>query len=213
MTDRAGREGQQFGNYRLTRLLGRGGFADVYLGEHLYLGTSAAIKVLHTQLENEDVGQFQTEARTVARLVHPHIVRVLEFGVEDTTPFLVVDYAPNGTLRKRHPKGVPLPLPIVISYILQVADALQYVHDHGIIHRDVKPDNMLLGPYNEILLSDFGIAIGYDPSSQTTQDMAGAPGYMAPEQTRGKPSFASDQYALGIVVYEWLTGDVPFGVV
>ncbi len=214
MTDRAGREGQQFGNYRLTRLLGRGGFADVYLGEHIYLGTSAAIKVLHTKLEDGDVEQFQTEARTIARLVHPHIVRVLEFGVEDTTPFLVVDYAPNGTLRKRHPKGTPLPLPIVISYILQVADALQYAHDQKVIHRDVKPENMLLDRRNEVLLSDFGIALVAQTSryhsTQGMQEIAGTIAYMAPEQIQSQAVPASDQYSLGIVAYEWLCGSRPF---
>ena len=91
--------GEQLGNYRLIRLLGRGGFADVYLGEHIYMQTQAAIKVLHTQLTPEDVEQFRLEAQTVAKLEHPHIVRVLEFGVEKATPFLVMSYAPNGTLR------------------------------------------------------------------------------------------------------------------
>src|SRR6266446_8425610 len=97
------RIGQQLGNYRLLRLLGQGGFAEVYLGEHIYLDTAAAIKVLHTQLDSDDVEHFRTEARTIARLMHPHIVRVLDFGLEGLTPFLVMDYAPNGTLRQRHP--------------------------------------------------------------------------------------------------------------
>src|ERR1700686_4794522 len=96
--------GQQLGNYQLTRLLGMGGFAQVYLGEHIYLSTQAAIKVLNTQLTNDQMNWFRTEARTIARLVHPNIVRVLEFGVEGNTPFLVLDYAPNGTLRQRHSK-------------------------------------------------------------------------------------------------------------
>src|SRR5438309_7257222 len=104
------RVGQQLGNYRLVRLLGQGGFADVYLGEHVYLETQAAIKVLHTQLAREDIEQFRIEARTIARLEHPYIVRVLDFGVEGSTPFLVMSYAPNGTLRQRHPKGTRLPL-------------------------------------------------------------------------------------------------------
>src|SRR2546423_5000451 len=102
--------GQRLGNYELTRLLGEGGFAQVYLGEHIYLSTQAAIKVLNTQVGN-DLDLFRTEARTIARLVHPNIVRVLEFGVEYNTPFLVMDYAPGGTLRQRHPKGTLLPLP------------------------------------------------------------------------------------------------------
>src|SRR5438552_17238960 len=101
MTDRVG---QQLGNYQLVRFLGEGGFAEVYLGEHIHLGSQAAIKVLHTQLTGDDMEQFRAEARTIAYLEHPHIVRVLEFGLEGKTPFLVMSYASNGTLRQRHPK-------------------------------------------------------------------------------------------------------------
>lgn len=207
----AERVGQQFGNYMLIRRLGEGGFAEVYLGEHIHLGTQAAIKILHTQLSTDNIDEFRTEARTIARLVHPNIVRVLEFGIEDKTPFLVMDYASNGTLRQRHPKGAVLPLPTVVKYVKQVADALQYAHDEKLIHRDVKPENMLVGRRGEILLSDFGIALVAQSSRyQSTQKMAGTMAYMPPEQISGKPRAASDQYALGIVVYEWLTGDRPF---
>jgi eukaryotic-like serine/threonine-protein kinase len=207
----ADRVGQQLGNYRLIRLIGQGGFGEVYLGEHVYLKTQAAIKVLQMRLTNEDMESFLDEARTIARLEHPNIVRVLEFGVEDSTPFLVMSYAPNGVLRQRHPKGISLPLPTIVSYIKQVADALQYAHDEKLIHRDVKPENMLLGRRNEVLLSDFGIALVAQSSRyQSTQEVIGTVAYMAPEQLQGKPRPASDQYALGIIVYEWLTGDRPF---
>ena len=105
----AGLVGQQLGNYRLTRLLGQGGFADVYLGEHVHLRTQAAIKVLQMRLVESNTEQFLTEARIIAHLVHPHIVRVLDFGVQDTVPFLVMDYAPHGTIRQRYLQGKPLP--------------------------------------------------------------------------------------------------------
>jgi branched-chain amino acid transport system substrate-binding protein len=207
----ADRVGQQLGNYRLIRWLGQGGFAEVYLGEHIHLGTQAAIKVMHTQLAHADVEQFRTEARTIARLVHPHIVRVLEFDVAGTTPFLVMDYAPNGTLRQRYPTGSMLPLSTVISYVKQITDALQYAHDEKFIHRDIKPENMLLGRRGEILLSDFGIALVAQSSRyQHIQDIAGTVAYMAPEQIQAHPRPASDQYSLGIVVYEWLSGNRPF---
>jgi serine/threonine protein kinase len=207
----ADRVGQQLGNYQLVSLLGEGGFAEIYLGEHIHLGTQAAIKVLHTRLTSKDMEQFRAEARTIARLEHPHIVRILEFGIEDKTPFLVMSYAPNGTLRQRHPKGVVVPLPTIVSYVKQVADALQYAHDEKLIHRDVKPENMLLGRRGEVLLSDFGIAlISQSSLYQSTKDIAGTIAYMAPEQIQAHPRPASDQYALGVVVYEWLNGDHPF---
>jgi len=203
--------GQRLGNYQLIRLIGSGGFAQVYLAEHVYLGTQAAIKVLDMQLTGNTVEWFLSEARTIARLVHPHIVRVLEFGVEDQIPFLVLDYAPHGSLRQLHADGPPFPLSTIITYVKQVAEALQYAHDEKLIHRDVKPENMLLGRRNEVLLSDFGLAlIAKSTQFQSLQNVAGTLAYMAPEQMQGKPRQASDQYALGVVVYEWLTGDVPF---
>ncbi len=205
------RVGQQLGNYRLTHLLGQGNFSEVYLGKHIHLNTQAAIKVLHEQLANHEMTGFLTEARTIAHLRHPHIIQVLDFGVEDTTPFLVMDYAPGGNLRKLHPKGTTLPLDIVITYVTQVAGALQYAHDKKLIHRDIKPENILLGRNNEVLLSDFGIAVMVQTSRcQHPQDTAGSIAYMAPEQIQAHPSPASDQYALGVVVYEWLSGDRPF---
>src|SRR5712692_4968347 len=120
------RVGQQLGNYRLMQLLERGNFVEVYLGTHIYLNTQAAIKVLHGELAHQDMEGFLTEARTIARLRHPHIVQVLDFGVEGTTPFLVMDYAPGGNLRQRYPHGTRLPLDVVVSYVKQVSEALQY---------------------------------------------------------------------------------------
>ena len=203
--------GQQLGNYKLLRLLGYGGFAEVYLGEHIHLATQAAIKVMQVHLASDDSQRFLIEARTIAHLLHPHIVRVFDFGVNDNIPFLVMDYAPNGSLRQRHPKGTILPPDTILSYVKQVAEALQYAHDEKLIHRDVKPENMLLGRHNEILLSDFGVAtVAHSTQSQSVQSVMGTAPYIAPEQLQGRPRPASDQYALGIVVYEWLCGARPF---
>src|SRR6266567_3329417 len=206
--------GQQLGNYNLIQLLGRGGYADVYLGKHMRLDSQAAIKVLHTRLvSSEEIDNFQNEGRIIARLIHPHIIRVLDFDVQQDIPFMVMDYAPNGTLRKRHPRGEQLALPVIIPYVKQVADALQYAHDQHYIHRDVKPENMLLGRNEEVLLSDFGTALvshatGYQQAVQ--EEVVGTVSYMAPEQFQGNTRPASDQYALAVVVYEWLSGSVPF---
>ncbi len=205
------RVGQQLGNYRLINLIGRGGFADVYQSKHIHLDTIAAVKVLHTQLSREDREKFHFEARTIAHLSHPHIVRVLDYGVEGSTPFLVMDYAPHGTLRQRHPKGTQLPLRTIIYYVNHIAVALQYAHDQKVIHRDVKPENLLLGRQNDILLSDFGIALAAQSSRyRRIQDMAGTIAYMAPEQIQSQPCPASDQYALGLIIYEWISGEHPF---
>src|SRR4051812_14275152 len=133
--------GQTFGNYRLTKLLGRGGFAEVYLGEHMRLGMQAAVKILHAHLAGNEVAAFQEEARTIAALIHPHIIRVLDFDTQDETPFLVLDYAPKGSLRQRHKRGEPVPVDQVVAYITQMAEALQYAHDRKHVHRDVKPEN------------------------------------------------------------------------
>lgn len=211
MADGEDRVGQQLGNYRIVRLLGEGAFAEVYLGEHVHLGRQVAIKVLHTQLVKRDIEKFRNEARTIAALEHPNIVSVIDFGVEDRTPYLVLTYGVHGNLRQRHPKGTQVPLATIVSYVKQVAAALQYAHDQKFIHRDVKPENMLMGKHDEILLSDFGIAVMAQSSRyQNPQDMAGTMTYMAPEQIQGQPRTSSDQYSLGIVVYEWLTGQRPF---
>ena len=207
----ADRVGQQLGNYRLTQVLGAGGFAEVYLAQHIYLDTQVAVKVLGTKLGPSEREHFRNEARTIAALRHPHIVRVLDFGVQDDTPFLVMEYAPNGTLRQRYPAGTQLPLATIISSVKQVAAALQAAHEAKVIHRDIKPENMLLGPQNEVWLSDFGIATeAQNTYLQETGNFAGTASYAAPEQLQGRPRPASDQYALGVVVYEWLSGDRPF---
>ncbi len=203
--------GQRLGNYQIRQVLGRGGFAEVYLGEHVYLGTRAALKVLTGPLDEYEGAAFQREARLLAGLVHPHIVRVLDFGIQDGLPFLVLDYAPGGSLRMLHPKGVQLPLATVIEYVSHIASALQSAHNQRLIHRDVKPENILLGWDGQVLLSDFGIAVlTQSMRSAQTQQIVGTPTYMAPEQLQGRACQASDQYALGILAYEWLCGRPPF---
>ncbi len=207
----AHRVGQQLGNYRLHRLLGRGGFAEVYLGYHQYLHTPAAIKLLRQPLSQPAQQAFLLEAQTIARLLHPHIVRVLDFGVAEETSFLVLDYAPYGSLRQRYGSGRRVPLEEVVVVVEQISQALQYAHLAGRIHQDIKPENLLLGWRKQVWLSDFGLAIPIPPSSQPTiLPGAGTVAYAAPEQLLGQPVPASDQYALGVVVYEWLSGQTPF---
>jgi serine/threonine protein kinase len=212
MAERIDRIGQRFGDYVLQCRLGGGSFGDVYLGEQVHEHSLAAVKVLHIRLtRSEDLRAFINEVRTF-RLQHPHIVRMLDVGLaQDETPFLVMTYAPGGTLRDRHPKGSRLSPAQVLSYVLPIASALQYAHDLHLIHRDVKPENLLLGAREELWLSDFGIVtVAHSTHTLTAEAMGGTVPYMAPEQIQGRPRLQSDQYALAIVVYEWLTGTWPF---
>ncbi|HLZ56132.1 MAG TPA: protein kinase [Ktedonosporobacter sp.] len=203
--------GQQLGNYQLIQLLGQGNWASVYLGEHLHLRTQAAIKVPSGLWADSEVESFLSEASLLAHLRHPHIVRVLDFGMQEGTPFLVMEYAPGGTIRQFHPRGERLSLPTIISYVKQVASALQYIHEQRLIHRDLKPENLLLGPEQQVWLSDFGLALmSHSARGQSFQQTAGTLAYMAPEQLAGYPISASDQYALGVLVYEWIAGERPF---
>jgi eukaryotic-like serine/threonine-protein kinase len=207
----AQRINERFGDYRLLRFLGEGTFGDVYYGEHIYQHTPAAIKVFKTKLTPDKLKDFINEVRTVL-LQHPNIVRILDFGIGDNDiPYLVMEYAPNGTILQRHPRGTRLPLATVVTYVKQLASALQYAHDQRRIHRDVKPENMLFDASNQVLLSDFGLAVvAHSPASQRTEEKSGTALYMAPEQWQGKPLPATDQYALAIIVYEWLCGESPF---
>lgn len=203
---------QHLGNYRVLKQLGTGAFADVYLAEHVYLNMRVAVKVLRARSDALATTAFLTEARHLSRLVHPHIVRVLEFAIEDQAPFLVMEYAPGGNLRRQHPAGTIVPLHLVVSYVTAIASALQYAHDQHLLHRDLKPENLLLGARHEVLLGDFGLAV-FTPSNKDgiqVQERFGTLAYMAPEQIHGRPCPASDQYALAVMVYEWLCGRLPF---
>ncbi len=207
MSDRIG---EQFGSYRLLRLLGSGGFAEVYLARHIHLNSQAAVKLLHTKLIVSDQESFLREARTIASLEHPSIIHLIDCGFSNETPFIIMDYAPYGTLRQRHPRGTILAPDTILSYVKQVSGALYYAHERRLIHRDIKPENMLIGRRQDLLLSDFGAALMTTTAVQSTKDPIGTATYMAPEQIMGKPGPASDQYALAVVVYEWLCGSVPF---
>ncbi|MFL5665996.1 MAG: protein kinase domain-containing protein [Ktedonobacteraceae bacterium] len=203
---------QRLGNYQLNRLLSTGVFADVYLGTHLYLGTHVAIKVLRGQVNEQASERFLIIARHLSHLIHPHITRVFDFGIRDGTPFLVIDYAQSGNIRQRHPIGTIVPLSSIISYVSAITSALQYAHEQHLIHGDLKPENLLLGSKNEILVSDFGLALIYsDIAKLKIQQPFGTQAYMALEQIHGQPCPASDQYALAVMIYEWFSGQPLLG--
>ncbi len=207
--------GRKLGNYQLLKPLGAGGFGDVYLGERIDAPEKkVAVKMLKpTHLTNpEIVKNFREEAGNLLKLKHEHIVNVEEVGTaEDNAPYLVMEYAPNGTLRDVHPKDTCVPLWKVVKYVNQIASALQYMHDEKLMHLDLKPENVLLGAEGQLLLSDFGLVqTVHNTVSQPTLNM-GTCEYAAPEHFHyGKPCKESDQYALGVMVYEWLSGKRPF---
>ncbi|HLZ57336.1 MAG TPA: PQQ-binding-like beta-propeller repeat protein [Ktedonosporobacter sp.] len=213
MVQSTDRVSQQLGEYRLLRKLGGGGFGEVYLAEQVHDHSQVAVKVLHIRLtRSQDLKGFINEARAM-RLRHPHIVPLLDFGMsKEDIPYLVMEYATGGTLRDRFPKGSRLAFTTVRSSVAQIASALQYAHDHHVIHRDVKPENMLVRADGTLLLSDFGItAMAHSTDSLSVQQgVGGTLPYMAPEQIHGKARPASDQYALAVVTYEWITGQRPF---
>ena len=204
--------GQQLGSYRLIRSLGQGSFAQVYLGEHIHLrNTFAAVKVLHAQLADQQEQEFRNEATVLMRLRNAHIIRVLDYGITQGQPFIVMELAEKGPLSSIYPRGRPLPLPQVVTFVTQIAEGLDYAHRQHIVHRDIKPENILVGANDEVLLADFGIAKLLSTTSPSrSSHVAGTFTYIAPEQINGRAVPASDQYALGIVVYEWLTGRPPF---
>jgi serine/threonine protein kinase len=213
MADHLDRIGQQIGDYRLLRWLGGGGFGNVYLAEQVRDHSQVAVKLLQIRLtRSEELKSFINEARMI-RLTHSHIVPLLDFGISrEDIPFLVMEYASQGTLRDRHPKGAQVLLTAVVSYVEQVASALLYAHEQRLIHRDVKPENMLLRADGTLLLSDFGIAsVAHSSHSLSLhQGIGGTIPYMAPEQIQGQARAASDQYSLGVVTYEWIAGRRPF---
>jgi serine/threonine protein kinase len=202
-------EWQRLGKYWITGFLGRGGFSDVYLGEHISLRRLAAIKVLNGRPTREKMERFWNEASITANLSHRHIVQVFDFEEKTAPPFLIMQYAAHRSLEAHH-REERLPLDTIVSYVKQIAEALDYVHRQGVIHCDVKPNNILLDADGTVLVSDFGVAFSTRRYAQIPRIFGGTAMYMAPEQYRGEPLPASDQYSLGIMVYEWLSGRPPF---
>ena len=223
--------GKTIGKVRIDKYLARGGMAEVYLGSHLSLDRQVAVKVLHSYIE-EDAGllaRFQREAKVVAGLRHPNIVQIFDFDATEGHPYIVMEYLKGPTLstylRNLHDRGERIPPHQVARLLRALTAALDYAHGQGVIHRDIKPGNVMLhGKADEIalgqpitndveaVLTDFGLVRIESAASQTASGMiSGTPSYMSPEQARGdKTDQRTDIYSLGVVLYEMLAGRVPF---
>ncbi|HVB31590.1 MAG TPA: serine/threonine-protein kinase [Gemmatimonadaceae bacterium] len=200
--------------YRVMQRLGGGGMADVFLADHAQLERPVVIKVLHAHLakDAEMMERFRREAQAAARLVHPHICPVMDSGSLGTTVFTVMPYLSGGSLSDRIARRKMVDPVEAATAIAQVATALDYAHRRGIVHRDIKPDNVLFDEDGNAMLTDFGIAEARNQGRLTASGRAmGTPHYMSPEQAMGKlVDGRSDVYALGIVLYEAVLGFPPF---
>jgi eukaryotic-like serine/threonine-protein kinase len=209
--------GQSLGRYHILEQLGEGGMATVYQAYDTRLERDVAIKIIRRgafppeQLERI-LKRFEREAKALARLTHPNIVNVIDYGEYESAPYLVMTYLPGGTLKQK--LGKPIPWQEAVRILLPIAGALEYAHEHNIIHRDIKPSNILLTEKGQPMLSDFGIAkiLESDETATLTGTGVGVgtPEYMAPEQWTGQAGPQSDLYSLGVVLYELVTGHKPY---
>ena len=201
------------GRYKLVRKLGTGGMANVYLAEDQELGRRVAIKILNDRHAHDDqfVERFRREAKNAAGLSHPNIVSIYDRGEAGGTYYIAMEYLEGRTLKELIVTRGPSPIPVAVDYARQVLAALGFAHRNGIVHRDIKPHNVIVGSDGRVKVTDFGIA--RSGASQMTEagSIIGTAQYLSPEQARGAPvSPASDIYSVGIVLYEMLTGSVPF---
>lgn len=208
--------GQLLGPYRIISQIGKGGMATVYKAYQPSVDRYVAIKVLPRQLaeSREFATRFHQEARIIARLEHPHILPVFDYGESDGIAYFVMRYLDAGTLKDRMEAGRPLPLGEIDHIFTQLTDALSYAHGYGIVHRDLKPANALIDSHGNLFLTDFGIAKlleSASPRLTQTDAIMGTPAYISPEQAQAGPvDRRSDIYSLGIILYEMVTGRVPF---
>src|SRR3954454_19747056 len=201
--------------YELLEVVGTGGMSTVYCALDTLLERNVALKVLHPHYgdDEEYVERFRREARSVAQLSHPNIVTVIDRGESDAQQYIVFEYVDGESLKQLVDRAGPLPARRVVELGVQMADALAFAHQHGLVHRDVKPQNVLINSEGEARVTDFGIARSLDVEHGVTQTgtVLGTSNYLSPEQARGQTvTPATDVYSLGVVLYELLTGEVPF---
>ena len=202
------------GRYALEMLVGSGGMADVYRAKDQLLERTVAVKILHQQYENdtEFIARFQREAKAAARITHPNIVNVYDVGIAEGRHYIVMEYVPGRTLKERIKEEGPVPAAEALDIARQIAGALAQAHANNLVHCDIKPHNILVMPDGNVKVADFGIARAVTESTMTYNDnIMGSVHYFSPEQARGTIiTPKSDVYSLGVVLYEMLTGRIPF---
>lgn len=203
------------GRYEIEELVGTGGMSSVYRARDRVLERRVALKILHEHFsaDPEYVERFRREARAIARLNHPNIVTVIDRGEFGKRQFIVFEHIPGENLKEVVEREGQLPVAQALALTHQIARGLAFAHQHGVVHRDVKPQNVLLDESGTAKVTDFGIARSLDPGEELTQTgtLLGTSDYIAPEQASGEPIDArSDQYSLGVLLYELLTGEVPY---
>lgn len=200
--------------YRIVDTLGEGGMANVYLADDIILKRQVAVKIIRLDLQKDSqvLARFQREALATSELSHPNIVSVFDVGTDHGLPYMVMEYVKGPDLKDYIRENSPIPLPQVIKIMDQILSAMELAHKHNVIHRDLKPQNILMDEKGNIKIADFGIAVALNQSAITqTNSVLGSVHYMSPEQTRGgMVTKQSDIYSLGIILYEALTGHVPF---
>lgn len=199
--------GQTIGKYRIESSLGSGGFGSVYLAEDTWIGKKVAIKVPHKQLGN--VEEMAREPRLLASLGHPNIVTVLTAEKQDDIFFIVMEYVEGETLEAILVREGALSLTRAMDFTCQICNAIDHAHKVGILHRDIRPGNMLVTPTGMLKVTDFGTSRFLEAMAHGTT-IIGSPPWMAPEQFQGRAVFASDVYAIGITMYQMLTGVLPY---
>ena len=198
---------QIIGKYRILSTIGSGGFGTVYLAADTWIDKKVALKVPHRQ--GVDFGELLREPRLLASLNHPNIVTIMTAEKQENVFFIVMEYVPGQTLESMIANAGPLDIPTALDYTCQICNALDHAHKQGVLHRDLRPSNVLVSERGLLKVADFGTSRFLEIAAHGTT-VIGSPPYMAPEQFQGKALFASDIYSLGVTMFQMLTGDLPY---